>query len=72
MVQAETTRLQVALGNATIPVAALLFNRTDAGPLTSRLQSSAGQYLIRAPEMVDGISGHTGLLRFADAWELLD
>jgi len=72
MVMAETWRLQAALENATIPPSAILFNRTDAGPNVPRSQAREGLHTLRAPDVIGGITGPEGLLRFVNSWELLD
>jgi arsenite/tail-anchored protein-transporting ATPase len=71
VVWAETERLHRALEGAKIPVAALIINRTDDGPLRGHPVLRSIPRVIRAPLLPEPPIGLTGLRDFLGRWELL-
>jgi arsenite/tail-anchored protein-transporting ATPase len=71
VVWAETERLHRALEAAKIPVAALIINRTDGGPLRGHPVLRPIPRVIRAPLLPEPPIGLTGLREFLGRWELL-
>ena len=71
VVWAETERLHAALEHAKIPVAALIINRTDDGPLRGHPVLRSIPRVIRAPLLPEPPVGLAGLREFLGRWELL-
>ena len=71
VVWAETERLHAALKGAKIPVAALIINRTDDGPLRGHPVMRTVPRVIRAPLLPEPPVGLAGLRDFLGRWELL-
>ena len=71
VVWAETERLHRALEGAKIPVAAMIINRADDGPLRGHPVLRSIPRVIRAPLLPEPPVGLTGLRDFLGRWELL-
>jgi arsenite-transporting ATPase len=70
VVWAETTRLHEALKRATIPVAALVINRADAGPLRGQPPVDSTMRVIRVPNLATPPIGADALRSFVGRWEV--
>jgi arsenite/tail-anchored protein-transporting ATPase len=71
VVWAETIRLHAALGRAKIPVAALVVNRADAGPLLAHSSFDSTMTVIRTPNLDTPPIGADALRAFVGRWEVL-
>jgi arsenite/tail-anchored protein-transporting ATPase len=71
VVWAETARLHAALDRAKIPVAALVVNRTDAGPFHGHPPVGSTARVIRAPNLETSPIGADALRDFVRRWEVL-
>ena len=71
VVWAETARLHTALDRAKIPVAALVVNRTDAGPFHGHPPVGSTARVIRAPNLETSPIGADALRDFVRRWEVL-
>jgi arsenite-transporting ATPase len=71
VVWAETERLHAAMTAAKIPVAALVINRADAGPLRGHSFSQKVPRILRAPQLAEPPSSGAALRTFLESWELV-
>ena len=71
VVWSETERLHRALVDANIPVAALIVNRAEAGPLRGHLLMQTMTRVIRAPRVATPLTGPAALRAFLARWEVV-
>ena len=67
----ETERLHAAVVGANIPVAALIVNRADAGPLRGHPFLKTIPRVIRAPNVAEAPTGPAALRSFLTHWEIV-
>jgi hypothetical protein len=71
MIIAETRRLSAALARASIPLAAVIINRADAGPARAMRSKFPANQVIHAPDAGGEVLGPSALRVFLAQWEFV-